>query len=579
MLPFARLLWRSARGKVLLAVALSVLLSLSEGVSLAMVFPLIALLGNAPQAAPPGPKTALLFHLLAAAHLPRSAWLATVLLIVLISVGLLTQLNAVLSGLTIAIILPLRQTLAARIFRAILHADWTWLTRRRSSDLTHFLTGELNRVGTLAANLIAVLSNGLVALLMLGIALYLAPLLTLLLLACFALLIPWQRRSGRAIYRSGADISSRTRQVFESSIERLQNLKVVKAFGAQDAELALFEQRYGASVRELLRNQWQTVAAARRFQLVSLALLCGLILLGLNTLHLAPASLLIFLFAFVRATPRVNVVQTKLNEILTDLPAWTAIQAFLAECRTHSEAGELDTANAPTLTRELTLQNVTFAYAPAPGSSSPTILDDITLTLPAGRITAIAGLSGAGKSTVADLILGLLFPQSGTVAVDGTPITRRNARAWRAHVGYVSQDTLLFHSTIRANLLWASPSASEADLLEALAAARAGFVHTLPHGLDTEVGDRGLMLSHGQRQRIALARALLLKPTLLILDEATNALDLENEEAILATVAAYSPRVTTLLISHRPSALKIADHVYVLEGGKVKQSGTYQESA
>ncbi len=568
MLAFTRLLWRSARAQLLLAVALSTLLSLTEGVSLAMVFPLIALLGNTPQAAPPGPRTALLFHLLTAAQVPRSAWLATVLLIVLISVGLLTQLNSVLSGLTIAIILPLRQTLAARIYRAILHADWTWLTRRRSSDLTHYLTGELNRVGTLAANLIAVLSNGMVALLMLAIALYLAPLLTVLLLASFALLIPWQRRSGRAILRSGADISARTREVFESSIERLQNLKVVKAYGAQDAELALFEGRYGSSVRELLRNQWQTVAAARRFQLVSLALLCGIILLGLNTLHLAPASMLIFLFAFVRATPRVNLVQTKLNEILTDLPAWTDIQTFLAECQDHSEAGEIDTASAPTLTRELTLRNVTFAYTPG----SPTILDDITLTLPAGRITTLAGLSGAGKSTVADLLLGLLFPQSGTVAADGTPITRANARAWRFRVGYVSQDTPLFHATVRANLLWAKPSATEADLLEALAAARADFVPTLAQGLDTVVGDRGLMLSHGQRQRIALARALLLKPALLILDEATNALDLENEEAILATVAAYSPSVTTLLISHRPSALRVADYVYLLEEGKVRSS-------
>ena len=572
MLAFARLLWASARGKLLLAVALSTLLSLTEGVSLAMVFPLIALLGNTPQSAAPGPRTALLFHLLTAAHLPRSAWLATVLLIVLVSVGLLAQLNAVLSGLTIAILMPVRQTLAARIYRAILHADWTWLTRRRSSDLTHYLTGELNRVGTLAANLIAVLSNGMVALLMLGLALYLAPLLTLILLAAFAILIPWQRSSGRAIYASGMDISARTREVFESSIERLQNLKVVKAFGAQDAELALFDGRYGQSVRELLRNQWQTVAAARRFQLVSLALLCGLILLGLDTLHLAPASMLIFLFAFVRATPRINTVQTKLNEILTDLPAWTGIQAFLAECHTHSEADSLASPAqpAPTLTRALTLQNVIFAYTPG----SPTVLDDITLTLPAGRITALAGLSGAGKSTVADLILGLLFPTSGTVAVDGTPLTRANARAWRAHVGYVSQDTLLFHATVRANLLWARPSATEADLLQALAAARADFVHTLAHGLDTVVGDRGLMLSHGQRQRIALARALLLKPTLLILDEATNALDLENEDAILATVAAYSPRVTTLLISHRPTALKIADHVYVLESGKVALSGT-----
>ncbi len=541
-----------------------------------MVFPLIALLGptsptaTSATAAPPGPRTAILFHLLAASHLPRSAWLAAVLLIVLLSVGILTLLNAMLSSLTVAIILPLRATLGARIYRAILHADWTFLTRRRSSDLTHFLTGELNRVGTLAGSLIAVLSNGMVALILLGLACYLAPLLTLILLACFALLIPWQRRSGRRIYQSGSDISARSREVFESSIERLQNLKVVKAFGAQDAELALFESRYQSVVRELIHNQWKTVASSRRFQLVSLALLCALILLGLSTLHLAPGALLVFLFAFVRATPRVNLVQTRLNEIFTDLPAFTEIQAFLAECAIHSEAGNPGPgpepeAPSPTLSHALTLTTVTFAYTPG----AP-ILDNISLTLPAGRITAIAGLSGAGKSTIADLIMGLLLPQSGLVAADSVPITRANARHWRRHIGYVSQDTLLFHASIRANLLWAKPTASPAALDAAIHAASAHFVYTLPHALDTVVGDRGIMLSHGQRQRIALARALLLEPTLLILDEATNSLDLENEAAILSTVAQLTTQpaaqpVTTLLISHRPSAIRIAHRVYLLE--------------
>lgn len=561
---FLRLLWQSARWQLMAAVALSTLLSLTEGISLAMVFPLIALLGGGSQVATTGPRTALLFRVLATTHIPRSGWLAAVLLIVLLSVGLLTQLNAILSGLTVSIILPLRETLAARIYRAILHADWTWLTRRRSSDLTHYLTSELNRVGTLAGNLIAILSNGMVAILMVGLALYLAPLLTVLVLVCFGLLIPWQRRSGREIYKSGTEISGRTREVFESSMERLQNLKVVKAYGAQDAELALFQRRYRSVIRELIRNQWQTVASSRRFQVVSLALLCGIILLGLSTLRLPPASMLIFLFAFVRATPRVNVVQSKVNEVLTDLPAWADIESFLAECATHSEAGDI-TAPSPTLKHKLTLRNVSFAYA----SGSRAVLDNISLTIPAGQITAISGISGAGKSTIADLVMGLLVPSAGSIEADEEPITRANARAWRRHIGYVSQDTLLFHSSIRANLLWAKPDATDAELNLAIAAARAEFVHTLPQGIDTIAGDRGMMLSHGQRQRIALARALLLRPTLLILDEATSSLDLENEESILDTVAGYAPHVTTLLISHRPSALRIADRVYVLEAGKV----------
>ncbi len=337
---FVGLLWRSARWQLVTAVALSTLLSLTEGVSLVMVFPLIALLGDPKTDVAVGPRTQMLFHLLAATHVPRSAWLGTILVVVIVSVGLLTQLNGMLSTLTIDIILPVRQKLAGeQIYEAILHADWTFLTRRRSSDLTHYLTTEMARVGTLAGSLIALLSNGMVGLLMLALACFYAPLLTVLLLVLFGLLVPWQRRSGRAIYDAGRETSNRMGKVFESSMERLQNLKVVKAYGAQDAELALFTRRYGELIEELVANEWRSVAASRRFQMVSLVLLCGLILLGLNGLHLAPAAMLVFLFAFVRATPRLNAAQTKVNEILTDLPAFTRIEEFLRECGENSEVG------------------------------------------------------------------------------------------------------------------------------------------------------------------------------------------------------------------------------------------------
>jgi ATP-binding cassette subfamily C protein len=573
LIHFVGLLWRSARWQLVAAIALSTLLSLTEGVSLVMVFPLIALLGDPGHpstAASAGSRTRLLFHYLTLSHIPQSAWLATILVVVIVSVGLLTLVNGMLSTLTIGIILPVRRALAGEIYEAILHADWTFLTRRRSSDLTQYLTTEMARIGTLAGSLLALLSNGMAGLLMLALAFYYAPLLTLLLLACFGLLAPWQRRQGRAIYNSGRETSMRMGQVFQSSMERLQNLKVVKAFGAQDAELNLFTRRYGELIQELLDNEWRSVAASRRFQIVSLLLLCGLILLGLNTLHLAVPAMLVFLFAFVRATPRLNAVQSKANEILTDLPAYARIHAFLAECAEHSEAGDV-TAEAPTLHRELMLRDVRFAYAPG----APKVLVGVDMRFPAGSITAVAGLSGAGKSTVADLVMGLLLPDRGIVEADGEAITRTKARSWRRRIGYVSQDTLLFHDTIRANLLWALPTATGEQLAAAITAASAQFVYALATGLETVVGDRGMMLSHGQRQRIALSRALLLRPALLILDEATNSLDLENEENILNVVKGLG--VTTILISHRPSAVRIAERVYLLEHGRVKASGSFVE--
>ncbi len=225
----------------------------------------------------------------------------------------------------------------------------------------------------------------------------------------------------------------------------------------------------------------------------------------------------------------------------------------------------------PVFERELRLRDVRFAYA----ADAPVVLDGVSLEFEAGKITAVAGLSGAGEEYGCGFGDGVAAAGSpGAVEADGVTITRANARAWRRRIGYVSQDTLLFHDSIRANLLWAKPGGfATQQLTAAIAAASADFVHGLANGIETVVGDRGMMLSHGQRQRIALARALLLQPSLLILDEATNSLDLENEESILRVVKGLG--VTTILISHRPSAVAVADRVFVLEMGRVKASGAW----
>lgn len=571
---FAAFLWGTAGWQLVAAVALSMLLSLTEGISLAMIFPLIALLGrgNGGAGVAAGARTQRLFHLLASTHLPQAWWLPAILITLVVVVGLLAQLNGALSMLSLSIVIRTRQRLGDRLYRAMLGADWTFLTTRRSSDLTHLLTGELSRVGQVTSSLLELLANSMVALLMLALALYLAPLLTVLVLFCFALLLPWERRSLRRIHASGEKLSGHTQALFESSLERLGNLKVIKAYGAQQRELGRFSDRYGAAMSELMSNEWRRLAASRRFQIVSLLLLCAVILVGLNVLHAPPGTVLIFLLAFVRATPRLAGLQGKVTEMVADLPAYAGISHFLDECEGHHEQPS-GVAPAPSLTTLLRLRDITFRYK----ADAPPVVDGLSLKLAAGGITAIAGPSGAGKSTVADLILGLLVPESGSIEVDGVALTRENAASWRSHVGYVSQDTLLFHASIRENLLWARPDATEADLLGALDAASAGFVADLPRGIETVVGDRGIALSHGQRQRIALARALLLEPTLLILDEATNSLDLGNEENILRTVAAQPRAMTTLLISHRPSAVCYASKVYVLGEGKVQCSGTWDE--
>ncbi len=564
LFEFLRFLWRATRWKLVAAVMLSVLLSLTEGVSLALIFPLIALLGDPNHPAYGGRATQRLLHLLAASSLPQHWWLPALMLLLLVCVWALNSLTAALNTLTINIILRVREQTANDLYQAMLRADWNFLSGRRSSGLTHLLTGELERTGTLAGAVAMVFSNAMLALLMLGLALYLSPLLTLVVVICFAALLPWQRRVGRAIYGAGQNISTMSEEVAASSVERLQHLKIIKAYGAQAAEGRVFSQRVSAVTRQMTELEWRGTSASRSFQTISMLVLCGVVLLGLGPLHLLPGALLVFLFAFLRTSPRLNVLQIKVNGLLGDLPAFGRIHLFLAECALNAEPPATD-AQVPELQRMLSVSGLRFYYA-----GGEEVLRGLDLEIKAGQITAIAGDSGAGKSTLADLVLGMLVAQAGTIAVDGVAITPGNAQTWRRRVGYVSQDTLLFHQTVRENLLWARPDATEADLAEAIVAANAQFCYDLPQGLETLAGDRGTLLSHGQRQRIALARAFLLKPTLLILDEATNSLDLENEAAILRAVRAHGTALTTLLISHRPSAVAAADRVYVLQDGQVR---------
>jgi ATP-binding cassette, subfamily C, bacterial len=207
--------------------------------------------------------------------------------------------------------------------------------------------------------------------------------------------------------------------------------------------------------------------------------------------------------------------------------------------------------------RECRLDGVTFAYGPKH------VLDDVHLSIPAGSVTVLTGSSGAGKTTIMDLILGLYAPQAGRVLIDGVPLSEIDLQSWRLLIGYVPQELVLFHDTILGNIALGDPEIGEDDVREALGIAGAlEFVDALPDGVWTVVGEKGAKLSGGQRQRIALARALVGRPKLLVLDEVTSALDPETERQVSSNIAELAGRTTVLAITHRPTFLDIADRVY-----------------
>ena len=311
------------------------------------------------------------------------------------------------------------------------------------------------------------------------------------------------------------------------------------------------------------------------FQTVTALAVGAFVAFAFFSAHLSRGSIIILLLLFLRLGPRIMELQQEVQTLLMNLSSFDAMRKLEAACAAEAEV-EQDRAPPLLLAEALRIEGVGFRHQHAERPA----LKDVTVEIPAGVTTAIVGASGGGKSTLADLILGLEGPSSGRIWVDGAPLDATSRRAWRDQVAYVPQEVFLLNDTLAANLRLTAPNATEEELWAALAAAQLdGVVRRSARKLDTVIGDRGLRLSGGERQRLALARALVRRPQLLILDEATSALDWENQAAIARVIAGLKGWCTVVTIAHRPSMIAFADWVIALEDGRLVESGAYADLA
>jgi ATP-binding cassette, subfamily C, bacterial len=281
----------------------------------------------------------------------------------------------------------------------------------------------------------------------------------------------------------------------------------------------------------------------------------------------------VMVIVFARTAPMLSELQQGWQTIAHTLPIFDAVMALRAESSV-AEEPQWGTASRLSVEHDIRFSDVSFRHAAAGGA---TTVEALNLVIPAGSMVAIVGPTGAGKTTLADLLLGLIVPQSGAITVDGVALGEGTRTSWRRSVGYVPQENFLFNDTVRSNLIWADPQATENDMRWALSIAAADeFIKLLPEGLDTPIGERGIRLSGGERQRLGLARALLCRPTLLVLDEATSALDQRTEGAVQSAIRELRGKMTIVIIAHRMSTIRGADHIFVLDRGKIVQEGTWE---
>ena len=459
--------------------------------------------------------------------------------------------------------------LRGRLFSATAMAAWPFLVRRRSSDLLHVLTHDVGRAGQGAMILIRGSVTITFALGQCALAVAISPPIAFGMLLAGAALLTAARPLVLRSRVLGADLTASGRRVHATMTEFLGGLKVAKSDATEASHVRQYTGALAATRREQLDFTGTSSAARALLNVGGAAALAVLVGVSVTRAGLGAPELLVMALIASRLLPSLLRVQQEAQQLAHVLPAW--LHTLETE-RTLREAAEppADPETPPLpLHRELALRGVGFSYHD-PASAGAPALAGVDLSIRAHRLVAVSGPSGAGKTTLVDLLLGLIEPDTGEIRVDGEPLTGALRRRWRGSVAYVPQDPHLFHETLRANLLRARPDAGGGELRQALRlAAAAEFVAALPEGLNTVAGDRGGRLSGGERQRIVLARALLRQPTLLLLDEATNQLDAETERQILVGLRSLPFRTTVVAVTHRESVLDAADQVVRLEAGRI----------
>jgi ATP-binding cassette subfamily C protein len=461
------------------------------------------------------------------------------------------------------LVLDVINSIRSKLLRALVALRWPRFAQIKSGDVVGLQVTEIERFRPGLSAVLGVMTASVQALIYLAASLLVSVQLTLLALVLGALKVGILRPIRRGTIRLGAAYSTNIRAMTVSLLEGLHSIKPIRAMGA-DGSLQVrlsqdVKQNYKA-VDDLHRNSvlfTVTDDFLTSAILVVVLFVCA-VLLSVDLAQLAVIGLLMG-----RILVQVGQIQKGQQTINLTASVAEAIHTTLDDYRRDAEPRQ--GAREIRLRRELRFENVSLGYD---GRAVITVAD---LSIAAGALCAFAGASGGGKTTLVDAVLGLVTPTSGRVLVDGVDLADADLFAWRRHIGYVPQELVLFNDSVRANIVFGRDGLTDDDVRRALKDAEAlDFVEAMPQGLDTPVGERGTALSGGQRQRLALARALVHSPDLLVLDEATTALDPATEAEICRTLRRLAGQRTILAISHQPRIAEIADLVIEVADGSAR---------
>lgn len=547
-------------------------------VGIASVMPFLSLIAN-PEAIDEQPLLARAYDLLGFGS--ATAFMVFVGLAVL---AILVLSNAFAAGsqlLMLRFSWDMNHSLSARMLRTYLFKPYVFFLGQNTAGLSKNILGEVKQAvtGFLVAgmNLVA---RSVVALSVMVLLLAVDPLLAVIALGFLGVayggtFLVVQRGMAQA----GRNRSRADRERFQAAAEALAGAKEIKLLGLEAPFLKRFERPSRRFSRAMARQQVISLIPRYAFETIAfggmLVIVLYLLVRGQSVVALLP-TLGVYAFASYRLLPALQGIFAALTALRFSV---SSIEVLYEDLEKNAHAAPVDRRSVVALParRMLSLRDVGFAY---PGTRHR-VVSDLNLDIVANTTVALVGSTGAGKTTVVDLLLGLLRPHAGALVVDGVTVTDERLAAWQKNLGYVPQVIYLSDDTVAGNIAFGVPE-REIDMAAVERAARAANIHDfiigeLPNGYATEVGERGVRLSGGQRQRLGIARALFHDPDVLVLDEATSALDNVTEESIFRSVREIGCSKTVIMIAHRLTTVRGADVIFVLDHGRVVARGSYQE--
>ncbi|MEB3199684.1 MAG: ABC transporter ATP-binding protein [Synechococcaceae cyanobacterium] len=578
--PSARLVRRTARQEwrlITVNLITSVVEAFTEGATFAVIFLAVELLTGATKVIwKTKPGLTLVPWL--------TDWLdrlpSTGLFLILIGVAVLLQavqsitryVNALSTGYFGARVGTL---ITSRLHSQILALSFACASRYRIGDLLNTsnigpraVEQQIQQIGQILVNLLLIFCY-------LVVLLALSPWLLLAALLMGGVISLVQNRLLPRIRKGSFEKADLNVQISTRVTEDIQGLRLLHTTG-QCAEASHNLQSHVRHLEQVLRKQTtllEMVGPISSFlPVAAIGLIASLSILvfGGKSTGVMP-SLVTFVLALQRLNIRISMVANNSNALVANAGNLERIDIILrSDDKEFRRLGGLPFAG---LEREIRFRDVQLRYQP----DLPPAVNQINLVIPKGKVVALVGTSGSGKSSLADLLVGLYAPTRGQIEIDGIPLESLDLSSWQQRLGVVSQDTFLFNATLAENIAFGTPHASRAEIIAAAELAQAaGFITRLPDGYETAIGERGYRLSGGQRQRISLARAILRNPDLLILDEATSALDSRSERLVQTAIEQFEQNHTVLVIAHRLSTIINADVICVMEAGRIIERGTHQ---